>query len=286
LLKVALILLFIVAGFAFGERQPISFAPSADDFGYVLSAPFFISLFYVMYSYAGWNAATYIAGEIRDPRRDLPLSMLIAVATVTALYVALNAVFLYTTPIAKLAGQVDVGLVAGKQIFGEAGGRIVGALICVGLVSAISAMMWIGPRVTMAMGEDLALLSVFSRKTSGGVPAVAILVQAVIATVLLWTETFESVVKFVQFSLTFCSFLAVLGVIILRYTRPELPRPYRVWAYPLPPLLFLAMSLFMMIYLLREQPREALIGVGIMLTGLLIYLVSWIVSPSAKAKTS
>ena len=286
LLKVALILLFIIAGFAFGERQSISFAPSANDFGYVLSAPFFISLFYVMYSYAGWNAATYIAGEIRDPRRDLPLSMLIAVVTVTVLYVALNAVFLYTTPIAKLAGQIDVGLVAGKQIFGDAGGRMVGALICVGLISAISAMMWIGPRVTMAMGEDLALLSVFSRKTGGGVPAVAILVQAVVATVMLWTETFETVVKFVQFSLTFCSFLAVLGVIILRYTRPELPRPYRVWAYPLPPLLFLAMSLFMMIYLLREQPREALIGVAIMLTGLLIYFVSWIASPSPKAKPS
>ena len=286
LLKVALILLFIVAGFAFGERQPISFAPSAADLGYVLSAPFFISLFYVMYSYAGWNAATYIAGEIRDPRRDLPLSMLIAVATVTLLYVALNAVFLYTTPIAKLAGQLDVGLVAGKQIFGDAGGRMVGALICIGLVSAVSAMMWIGPRVTMAMGEDLPLLAVFARKTRSGVPAVAILLQAAVATLMLWTETFESVVKFVQFALTFCSFLAVLGVIVLRYTRPELPRPYRVWAYPLPPLLFLAMSLFMMIYLLREQPREALIGVAIMLTGLAIYLVSWIVSPSPKAKTS
>ena len=126
-----------------------------------MSAPFFISLFFVMYSYAGWNAATYIASEIRDPRRDLPLSMLIAVATVTLLYVALNAVFLYTTPIAKLAGQIDVGLVAGKHIFGDAGGRMVGALICIGLVSAVSAMMWIGPRVTMAMGEDLPLLSVF-----------------------------------------------------------------------------------------------------------------------------
>jgi len=286
LLKVALILLFIIAGFTFGERQPISFVPSAADFGYVLSGPFFISLFYVMYSYAGWNAATYIAGEIRDPRRDLPLSMLIAVATVTVLYVALNAVFLYTTPIAKLAGQLDVGLVAGKQIFGDAGGRMVGALICIGLVSAVSAMMWIGPRVTMAMGEDLPLLAVFARKTRSGVPAVAILLQAAVATLMLWTETFESVVKFVQFSLTFCSFLAVLGVIVLRYTRPELPRPYRVWAYPLPPLLFLAMSLFMMIYLLREQPREALIGVAIMLTGLVIYLVSWIVSPTPKAKTS
>jgi basic amino acid/polyamine antiporter, APA family len=286
LLKVALILLFIVAGLALGERQPISFAPSAADLGYVTSAPFFISLFFVMYSYAGWNAATYIAGEIRDPRRDLPLSMLIAVTCVTVLYVALNAVFLYTTPIAKLAGQLDVGLVAGKQIFGDAGGRIVGALICIGLVSAVSAMMWIGPRVTMAMGEDLPLLSILSRKTRGGVPAAAILVQALIATAMLWTDTFETLVKFVQFSLTFCSFLAVLGVIVLRYTRPELPRPYRVWAYPLTPLLFLAMSLFMMVYLLREQPREALIGVGIMLTSLLIYAVASIVSPPPQAKSS
>ena len=138
----------------------------------------------------------------------------------------------------------------------------------------------------MAMGEDLPLLAVFARKTRNGVPAVAILLQAAVATLMLWTETFESVVKFVQFSLTFCSFLAVLGVIVLRYTRPELPRPYRVWAYPLPPLLFLAMSLFMMIYLLREQLREALIGLAIMLTGLVIYLLSSIFSPSPKEKTS
>ena len=259
-------------------RRPIA--------GYITSAPFFISLFFVMYSYAGWNAATYIAGEIRDPRRDLPLSMLIAVATVTLLYVALNAVFLYTTPIAKLAGQLDVGLVAGKQIFGDAGGRIVGALICIGLVSAVSAMMWIGPRVTMAMGEDLPLLAVFARKTRGGVPAFAILLQAAVATIMLLTQTFESVVKFMQFSLTFCSFLAVLGVIVLRFTRPDLPRPYRVWAYPLPPLLFLAMSLFMMIYLLREQPREALIGLAIMLTGLVIYLLSSMFRPTLEEKAS
>ena len=201
--------------------------------------------------------------------------MLIAVATVTVLYVALNAVFLYTTPIAKLAGQLDVGLVAGKQIFGDAGGRIVGALICIGLVSAVSAMMWIGPRVTMAMGEDLPLLSVFARKTrerrAGCRHPVA---GSSWQRPCFGRRRFEILVKFVQFSLTFCSFLAVLGVIVLRCTRPELPRPYRVWAYPLPPLLFLAMSLFMMIYLLREQPREALIGVAIMLTGLLIYFVS------------
>ncbi len=274
LLKVALILLFIVAGFIFGERQPISFAPSATDFGYVWSAPFAISLVFVMYSYAGWNAATYIAGEIRDARHNLPISILIAVVTVTALYVLLNAVFLYTTPIAKLAGHVDVGLIAGKQIFGDAGGRFVGALICVGLVSSISAMMWIGPRVTQAMGEDLAVLSVFARTTKGGVPAAAVLLQLGVATILLLTQSFESVLEFIQFSLTFCSFLAVLGVIVLRYTKPQLPRPYRVWAYPLTPVVFLAISLFMMIYMVRERPAQSLSGAAIMSAGLLLYFLS------------
>jgi APA family basic amino acid/polyamine antiporter len=283
LLKVALILAFIIAGFAFGERQPLSFAPSASDLGYVTSAPFAISLVFVMYSYAGWNAATYIAGEIRDARRSLPYSILIAVATVTVLYVALNAVFLYTTPMDKLAGQIDVGLVAGKQIFGDAGGRIVGGLICIGLVSSISAMMWIGPRVTQTMGEDLALLSAFARRTRGGVPALAVLLQLGVATVLLLTQSFESVLEFIQFSLTFCSFLAVLGVIVLRYTQPNLHRPYRVWAYPLTPVVFLAISLFMMIYMVRERPAQSLSGAAMMLAGLLIYAISLRLSRSQPA---
>ena len=91
--------------------------------------------------------------------------IIISLLIVVALYVALNAVFLYTTPMSQMAGQLDVALVAGRHIFGDAGGRLVGALICVGLVSSISAMTWIGPRVTMAMGEDLPLLRIFSRKT-------------------------------------------------------------------------------------------------------------------------
>ncbi len=274
ILKVVLIVVFIVAGFALGGRTAISFAPSAGDLGYIASAPFAISLVFVMYSYSGWNAVTYIAGEVRDPRRNLPLSVLVAVLIVTGLYVGLNVVFLSTTPMDKLAGQLNVAQVAGQHIFGPTGGRIVGALICIGLVSSVSAMMWIGPRVTMAMGEDLALLSVFSRKTRGGVPAVAVLLQMAVATVLLLTQGFESVLEFIQFSLTFCSFLAVLGVIVLRFTRPELPRPYRVWAYPLSPLVFLAISLFMMIYMVLERPAQSLAGLAMMAAGLVVYGLS------------
>ena len=271
LLKVALIAGFILAGLIFGPRQPISFWPAPGDLGHITSAPFAIGLVFVMYSYSGWNAVTYIAGEVSDPARTLPKSVLLATAIVALLYAGLNAVFLLTTPVAKLAGQLDVGLIAGREIFGASGGRFAGALICLGLVSAVSAMTWIGPRVTMSMGEDLPLLRVFARKSAGGAPVTAIVFQAVMATLLLATRSFESVLDFIQFSLTFCSFLAVAGVIVLRWTQPDLPRPYRVWAYPLPPLVFLGVTAFMMVYLIRERPLQSLAGLAMMLAGLGVY---------------
>ena len=273
-IKVALIVVFIGGALAFGSATSISFAPSSRDIAYMTSPAFAVALAFVMYSYAGWNAAIYIAGEVRDPRRTLPQSVLAAVAIVMLLYVGLNAVFLYTTPIDQLAGQTDVALIAGQHIFGDIGGRIVGAVICIGLVSSINAMMWIGPRVTMIMGEDHPLLSVFARRTRNGVPALAVLLQLAIATLLLLTQSFQSILEFIQFSLTVSSFLTVLGVIVLRHTQPALPRPYRVWGYPLTPLLFLGVSLFMMVNLALERPAQSVAGVLMMLTGLLIYGLS------------
>lgn len=271
ILKVALIVVLIVAGFAWGSPQAVSFAPSLHDLHYMTGAPFAISLVFVLYAYSGWNAATYIAGEIREPQRSVPRSILFATLIVLALYVGLNVVFLYTTPIERMVGQIDVALIAGQHIFGDAGGRIVGALICLGLVSAISAMTWIGPRVTMVMGEDIPMLRMFARKTKNGVPAAAILCQLAFVTLLLMTRSFETVLEFIQFNLTFCSFLTVLGVIVLRYTQPALPRPYRTWGYPVTPLLFLSVTLFVMLYLIKERPLQCLAGVLTMLAGLLVY---------------
>lgn len=273
-IKVVLIFVFIVAAFLLGTRSSISFAPSAADLGHIASPAFAVSLAFVMYSYAGWNAVTYIAGEVRDPKRTLPYSVIIAVVTVTVLYVGLNAVFLYSTPISEISGQIDVAVIAGHHIFGDTGGRLVGALICIGLVSTVSAMMWIGPRVIMVMGEDFPLLSPFARRTASGVPTVAVLFQLAVVTVLLLTQGFESILEFIQFSLTVSSFLTVLGVIVLRFTQPELPRPYRVWGYPLTPLVFLAVSLVMMINLVVQRPAQALAGAVMLLTGLLIYGLS------------
>src|SRR5580658_7367923 len=192
-LKLVLIVAFIVAGFALGDPQPISFAPAAADLSVVAGAPFAISLVFVLYSYSGWNAATYIAGELREPAHNLPRALLAGTAIVLVLYVGLNAIFLLTTPMQELAGQLDVAVVAGRHVFGPLGGRIVGALISLGLISSISAMTWIGPRVTMAMGEDMPVLRLFSRQSKRGVPAIAILFQLMVANLLLLTQSFEAV---------------------------------------------------------------------------------------------
>src|SRR5271166_1179047 len=273
-LKVTLILAFLVGGFMLGTPQPISFAPSSADLSQVVSASFAISLVFVMYSYSGWNAATYIVGEMHDPQRSLPRSLLVGTSIVIVLYVAINALFLYSTPINQLAGQLDIAVIAGKHVFGDLGGRIVGGLICIGLVSSISAMMWIGPRVTTTMGEDMPMLRVFARRSERGVPTTAILFQLVVATLMLFTQSFEAVLDFIQFSLLACSFLTVMGVIKLRITRPELPRPYRAWGYPVTPLVFLSVTAFMMYYLVTQRPVQSFIGVLIMASGLAVYYLS------------
>lgn len=273
-LKIGLIVVFILAGFAIGTPQPISFAPSTAGFSAALSAPFAIGLVFVMYSYSGWNAATYIIGEMKDPERNLPRALFAGTAIVLVLYVLLNAVFLATTPIDKMAGQIDVAQIAGAAMFGPFGGRLVGALICLGLVSSVSAMMWIGPRVTMTMGEDLPAIAAFSRTNKNGAPVLAVLFQLGVASLLLLTQSFESVLDFIQFSLLVCSFLTVLGVIRLRIRRPELARPYRAWGYPLTPLIFLAVTAFMMYYLATQRPMQSLAGFALMALGIVFYFAS------------
>jgi APA family basic amino acid/polyamine antiporter len=273
ILKVALIVAFLIAGVVVGAPQPVSFAPSASDLSRVISAPFAIGLVFVMYSFSGWNAATYIIGEMRNAKQNLPRALFTGTLIVLVIYVALNAVFLHTAPIDRLSGQLDVASISGRYIFGDIGGRIVGAMICSGLISSISAMMWIGPRVMMTMGEDIPALRVFSVRLPSGAPAYAILFQLAVACLLLFTRSFEAVLDFIQFALLFCSFFTVLGVIKLRMTSPELPRAYRAWGYPITPLVFLLVTAFMMYYLLTERPLQSFLGTLIMISGLLIYAV-------------
>lgn len=280
-LKVLLILGVIGAGCCAGHWQPVSFLPQSGDGRLIVGAPFAVSLVYVMFAYSGWNASTYIAGEVRNPARVLPLSVGIGTLLVMGLYLAVNAAFLRSTPMADMAGKVEIALIAGPHLFGTAGTRIMAALICLGLISTVSAMMWIGPRVMVVMGEDLRGLRWFAGRNHRGTPVRATLAQFALVNVFLLTASFDQVLTCATFVLQLCSFLTVLGVCVLRHTRPDLPRPYRTWGYPVTPWLFLIVTAWMLWHIFRSKPAESLVGLGIAALGLLLYLLSAKTRPSS-----
>ncbi len=271
IVKLLLIGALITAGSLVEPKQELTFLPQPGDTMSIFSGAFAVALVYVMYSYSGWNASSYIIGEIKKPEKNVPRSLLAGTLVVVAAYVLVNAIFLATTPQEEMRGQLEVGLIAGKHIFGTNGGRVAGLVICLGLVSAISSMTWIGPRVSMSMGEDHWWLRLLGRRNPHGIPSNAMVLQLLIVNLLLLTRSFESVVQYTQFSLLLCSLFTVLGVMVLRARRPEIARPYRAWAYPLPPIIFAVITLWMMFYLLRWKTTESLAGLMTALVGLLLY---------------
>jgi APA family basic amino acid/polyamine antiporter len=279
-LKVSLIVMLIVSGFALATAQPVSFLPSRAAVDSVFTPAFAASLVYVMYAYSGWNAAIYVASDVKQPGRYLPLSLAFGTLLVVLLYAPLNAVFLYAAPIDQLKGQVDVGYIAASHIFGSTGGLIMGLLISTGLVSAISSMVWAGPRVTQVMGEDVRLLRALSVRNANGVPHVSLGFQYLLVVGLILTSTFDAIVNYIGFILSFSAFLTVTGVFVLRITQPELPRPYRVWGYPITPLVFLAVTGWMMFFVVRQRPMVLLAGAVTLAAGVVVYFINRAVSPT------
>ncbi len=272
--KVVLILVFIGAAFFAGGPSAISFAPRSGDLSAIFGAPFAISLLFVTYAYAGWNAATYVTGEVTNPAKTVPRSLVLGTGLVLVLYVGLNWAFLASAPISELAGQIEVGHIAAEKIFGESGGVLMSAMLCLALVSTISAMTWAGPRVTQVMGQDFAFFRTLAATHPGGSPRRAILLQTAIVLALLLSSTFEAVLIYIQFTLILSSLLTVLGVFYLRWAEPDLPRPYKTWGYPITPLLFVIISLVTMGYCLWERPWESLAGLITVVAGLPIYWLS------------
>lgn len=268
-LKIGLVLFLTLALFG---KPAVAFAPGEPWGHYVFTAPFAVSLMFTLYAYSGWNAATYILGEVRTPARTIPLALTAGTLAVTVLYLGLNAAFLHAAPAASMVGQVNVAQVAAEAAFGASGGKLVAGIIALGLISAISAMVWAGPRVAMVLGEDYPHGFGWLRaRTACGIPTRAVLAQSALTLVFLLTSTFDQVVIYTLFALTACSFLTVLGVIVLRVRQPELPRPFRVPLYPLTPGLFLAISAFAILYTAAGKPWEAACGALTLLVGLGVY---------------
>ncbi|MCA8832089.1 APC family permease [Hymenobacter pini] len=271
-LKVAVLVGFIGAGLWVAEPQPIAFLPQgAADWQQLLSPAFAVSLIFVSYAYSGWNAAAYLTGEVQDPQRNLPRILLIGTAIVLVLYVGLNFIFLYSTFISQLKGQVEVGFVAATSLFGTSGGRLMGGLIAALLVSTVSSMIFAGPRIVQAMGEDLPALHWLARRNEAGVPLRATLFQSALTLVFVLKSSFAEVVVYAGFILNLFTFLTVLGLFVLRIRQPELPRPYRAWGYPVTPLVFLVLNGWTLWFIARDKPLETLYGLATLGVGLLVY---------------
>ncbi len=270
-MTILLIITFVVFGFAATPEQPISFAPHLSDGLLIWSPAFFSSLVWVMYSYSGWNAASYIVEEVDNPAKALPRALILGTTFVVGLYVALNAVFLYTTPLGLLSDKLEVAHIAGMQIFGDAGARVTSGVLCVGLVANVSGMIWVGSRVTEAIGATYPALGLLGRTTATRVPHVALIYQFAIICVLLFFKP-DSVVNYVGSLLLFWSLLAVVGVIVLRRREPNLKRPYRTWGYPATPVIFAAITICCLVQNCQLHGRETLIGAVTVLIGIPIYL--------------
>jgi len=267
------ILVFLGIGF-FAPAHGSALVPQAGDTARLFSPGFATSLIYVMFAYAGWNASTYVTAEVRNPSRNVPLSMALGTVIVTVLYIAMNAIFLRAAPAAELSGQNEVGLIAGTHVFGVTGGKWMALLIAAGLLAHIGSMQWIGPRVTATMGEDTRVLRPFSVVNTGGIPIYATLAQTAIAAFMLATGSFKSVLTYVQFTITLCSALVVIGVFVLRVREPNLPRPVRAWGYPVTPAIFLIVNGWMLWHVFAENPKESLAGLGTILSGLVVFYLS------------
>ncbi|HLO65368.1 MAG TPA: APC family permease [Holophaga sp.] len=274
LLKVVLILVVIALAVLHGAPSPMSFAPRPGDMALVAGPGFAISLVFVMYAYSGWNASTYVASEAVNPARDIPRSLLVGTAAVMALYLGLNWAFLRTTPAAELTGRTEVGLIAIGHMVGPRLARFLGGAIALLLVSTISSMVRVGPRVTKTMGEDYPILGFLARTNADGAPWAAILFQSGLSVVLVLSGSFERVLVYAQFLLLLCTLLAAFGVILLRLREPALPRPYHTWGYPVTPVVFLATTLWMMAWVVKDKPRESLLGLTTATVGMVLFTLS------------
>jgi APA family basic amino acid/polyamine antiporter len=269
--KVLLIFSLIISGFFAPNPQRIDLLPSGDHLREVFSPNFATSLVYVFYAYSGWNASAYIAGEISKPEKNLPLSLFLGASFVSVCYLLINYVFLYTVPISELSGKIDVGYLSAKSIFGVRGSTAMTLLICLALLSSLSSMIMVGPRVTQVMGEDLTALRVFAKRSARGVPVRAIVLQSSIAFFLVATSTFEVVLTYVGFLLALFASMTVLGVFVLRAKKSDVKRPFKTWGYPVTPLVFLLLNGWMLCYLVIERPLPSLGGLLTMACGLMFY---------------
>jgi APA family basic amino acid/polyamine antiporter len=276
-LVVALVIAFIVAALGTGQgdwSRLTAAGPPADRAAHtpaVTAGGIAVGLVYVSYAYAGWNGAAMMTGELRDPARALPRALALGTGLVTALYLALNALFLWSAPVRALAGQVEVAHVSALALFGARGASLLSSLVALALAGFVSAMLLSGPRVTLAMAEDGLFFRMFARTNRRGAPPAAVALQGALAIAFAATAAFDPILVYVGFTLTLNAAATVLGAFLLRRREPDAARPHRALGWPVSGLLFLALSAFMLVLSIRERPAESAAGLVTLASGAAVH---------------
>ncbi|MCL2325786.1 MAG: amino acid permease, partial [Proteobacteria bacterium] len=275
-LKLVLVASFVVGGLWLGDIPSIFTESTGSTLDVMIAPSFAVGLIYVTYAYTGWNGSAYLAGEIQNPAKALPRALALGTGLVMLVYLGLNVVFLSAAPVSELSGTIEVGAVAAVALFGEAAGRLLSGVIALLLVSSLSAMIMAGPRIYQSMGEHYPAFQFLARRSGGSGPFYAICFQAIIAVLMLMTAKFDALISYMGFTLSLSAALTVVGVFVLRRRLPHAARPYRCWGYPLTPILFISLSMWMVIFTIIETPWVALSGGATILVGLGLY---WLVKP-------
>jgi basic amino acid/polyamine antiporter, APA family len=270
-LKISAFIVFIALGLAIGAGTSANLQGSA---GAVTATGWLFALVPVMFMYSGWNAAAYMAEEVRNPGRNLPLALAMGTAAVVAIYLLLNVLFLYVMPIGELATvKGSVMDVVADRLLGPRAGNVIGVISIVSLLASTNAYTFAGPRVYFAMARDGVFFPAAARiHPKYKTPFVSIWAQAAFAIVLVLTGSLDSLGNYVGFAITLFLGVAVAAVFVLRAREPQAPRPFKVVGYPWTPAIYVIVSALIVVNAFYSAPRVTGVGTLIILAGIPLYV--------------
>jgi basic amino acid/polyamine antiporter, APA family len=268
-LKVSALVLFVVFGVSLGVGSTTHFAPQLT----VPASSWLLALVPVMFTYSGWNAAAYVAEEIRDPGRNVPRALALGTGAVITIYLALNAVYVYVFPLETLAGlRGSVLDRVADRLLGAAAGDVMGIVAIISLTASISAMVFAGPRVYYAMARDGLFFPRAARvHPRYRTPAVSIVAQAAWSAVLVLSAKADALVNYTGFAVVLFAGIAGVALFVLRWRHPAEARPFRAWGYPVAPGIFVMASALIVVNAIWRNPQPSGAGVAIILAGLPLY---------------
>jgi len=267
--KLLAIFALVVVGFGWGQGDWNHFVRPASHGTFGALGFAFIP---IMFTYSGWNAAAYVASEVREPGTLLPRALALGTLITVGVYLLLNVLYLYAVPIPELRGAIHVGELAASALFGSTQAWPVAAIIALSIGGALNVMILTGCRIYYAMACDGVFFSqVANVHPRFRTPGTALLFQAAWSSVLILSGTFEQLLTYTTFTLVAFSALAVAAVFVLRSRSPALPRPYAVWGYPWVPAIYLLGTIGILLNTIWERPVECGIGMGLCAVGIPVY---------------